>query len=295
MTNPAALVSVIIPAFNRSAYIDQTVRSVLDQTYPHVELIVVDDGSSDGTYECLQEYGDAIRLLTHERHVNKGQSAALNLGLSTARGDYIAILDSDDYWAPEKLENQVLYMEAHPDVGLVYCNGYHVDAEGKILYPFHPEGHVEPNDPNRVLLDCYMLLPQSSLVRTAVFRQAGYFDESLRAAQDHDMLIRIAELTTLAYQPEFWFYYRRHDGAISVNGLERRWRNGFRILEKARLRYPYRSSTIRKRRAVLNFRLGQVYWGEGRVARALPYLLKAGVLDPFRALGVVLGRESLAK
>lgn len=294
MARPPALVSVIIPSYNRAAYIDQTVKSVLEQTYPHVELIVVDDGSSDGTFERLQAYGDAIRLLTHEGHANKGQSAALNLGLSVATGDYIAILDSDDYWAPEKLENQVLYMGGHPDVGLVYCNGYHVDADGNILYPFHSSDHVEPNDPNRVLLDCYMLLPQSSLVRSEVFRRAGLFDEGLRAAQDHDMLIRIAELTTFAYQPQFWFYYRRHDSSISVNGLERRWRNGFLILEKARHRFSYRPATIRKRLAVLNFRLGQLYWNEGKKLKSMSFLLRAGMLDPARAMGVVLGREKVA-
>lgn len=295
MDKPEALVTVIIPAYNRSAYIDHTVRSVLEQTYPSVELIVIDDGSSDGTYERLQAYGDRIQLLTHEGHANKGQSAALNLGLKAARGEYIAILDSDDYWAPDKLERQVAYLEAHPDIGLVYCNGYHVDAEGRELHPFHPDDHSEPNDPNALLLDCYMLLPQSSLVRSEVFRRAGLFDENLRAAQDHDMLIRISELTQFAYQPEYGFFYRRHGGSISVHGLERRWRNGFVILDKARRRYPYRSATIRRRRAVLFFRLGQVFGREGKRLKAIPYLLLSGLLDPVRALGVVLGRESTNK
>lgn len=295
MDKQAALVSVIIPAYNRSAYIDQTVQSVLEQTYPQVELIVVDDGSTDGTYQQLEAYGSRIRLLSHPHRQNKGQSAALNLGLQAAVGEYIAILDSDDYWAPDKLERQVACLQAHPDIGLVYCNGYHVDAGGAILYPFHPEGHVEPNDPDRLLLDCYMLLPQSSLVRTEVFRRAGLFDESLRASQDHDMLIRIAELTKFAYQPEYGFYYRRHGASISQNGLEQRWRNGFVILEKARQRYPYAPKTIRGRRAVLNFRLGQVYWRQQKWFRSMPRLLAAAVLDPARALGVVLGRESMDK
>lgn len=283
------LVSVIVPAFNRAKYIDEAVNSVLNQTYGNIELIVVDDGSTDGTYERLQAYGDRLLLLTHPNRANRGQSCSINLGMTRATGQYIALLDSDDYWELDKLRIQVDFLERHPEFGLVYSNGYYVDAGGRVLYPYHRKDHVEPNDPNAVLLDCYMALPVNSLVRSSVYRQVGGFEESFRASQDHDMLIRIAEVTRFAYIPDFLFSYRRHGESISQTKQEVRWRTGFEILQRARSRYPYRPSTLRKRLALLNYRMGQVYLSHGKRLASLPFWLKAGLLDPVRSLKVVLG------
>ncbi len=282
-------VSVIIPAYNRVDYIDQTVRSVLDQTYHYVELIVVDDGSTDGTYEKILSYGNRLTLLTHEDRANRGQSAAINLGLANATGKYIAILDSDDYWGLNKLEIQVGYLEEHPDVGLLYTNGYAVDAGGEILYPIYTDSHVEHNEPDNILLDCYILLPQNSLVRKSIYDQLAGFNESYRAAQDHDMLIQIAEKTTFSYLSDKLFYYRVHDDSISKKGQRVRWTNGFKILESAKHRYPYRSSTIRMRKALLNYRLGMCCIAENRRMRAVGHMLSAFSLDPVRAIRVAIG------
>lgn len=286
-------VTVIIPLFNRVQYIEETIRSVLIQDHADVELIVVDDGSSDGGYERVKQLSEekGFRLLTHPERANRGQSAAINLGLDHATGEFIAILDSDDLFLPGKLKRQVDYLKHHPEIGLVYGNGYAIDAEGNQLYPIHEDNHVEPNDANAVLLDCYMLLPQNSLVRHSVYQEVGRFEEGFRAAQDHDMLIRIAEVAQFAYQPEPVFCYRRHDDSISSQGQETRWRNGFKILQRARARYPYQRKTLRKRAAVLNFRLGQALLGKRQFAAALWYLLRAGLLDPQRAIAVLTGRE----
>lgn len=289
----APLVSVLIPAFNRAAYIHETVESVLSQNYENIELIVIDDGSTDGTYEILAQYAEdgKITLLTHPGRDNRGQAASLNLGLQSARGDYVAILDSDDLFLPGKIEVQANYLNRHPDVGLVYGMGEGVDGEGHWLYDIHSPDHVEPNDPNAVLLDCYFLLPQNALVRRSVYEQVGLFEERFRAAQDHDMLIRIAENTRFAFIPKKLFQYRRHGDSISSNGQRRRWTNGFEILARAKARYPYRSATIRKRRALLNYRMSQVCWQENKRFAAIGYLLKSGLLDPARGLNVVTGRE----
>jgi len=286
-----AKVSVIIPAYNRVDYIDQTIMSVLEQTYSNVELIVVDDGSTDGTYEKIKSYGDRLTLLTHKSHENRGQSAAINLGIAKAGGKYIAILDSDDYWELNKLEIQVGYLEKHPEVGLVYTNGYAVDASGENLYPIYTGSHVEYNEPDRVLLDCYILLPQNSLVRKSIYDQVEGFNESYRAAQDHDMLIRISEKTMFTYLPDALFYYRVHDDSISKKGQRVRWKNGFEILESAKKRYPYRSSTIRKRKALLNYRMGICCIAEKRLMMSVWHMLTAFFLDPIRAIKIVFGLE----
>lgn len=287
----SSTVSVIIPAYNRALYINQTVNSVLNQSFQDFELIVIDDGSTDGTYERLQEYGGQITLLTHKNLANKGQSVSINLGLREAKSKYIAILDSDDFWEPGKLHIQVDYLEKHPEIGLVYCNGYGVDSDGKRYYDFYSEDPNEQNDPNRVLLDCYILLPQNSLVRKSVYDQVGFFNETYRSAQDHDMLIRIAEVCKFAYLPDYVFNYRRHENSISAQNQDVRWTTGFKILEEARKRYPYKPATIRKRKAVLNFRLGQVFVNQGKYMKAMTHILKAGLLDPVRSLKVLIGKE----
>ena len=285
------LVSIIIPAYNRADYIDQTIQSVLEQSCSNVELIVIDDGSTDGTYQKIQSYKEKLILLTHDDHVNKGQSAAINLGLSRARGKYIAILDSDDYWAPDILEIQVEYLEKHDEIGMVYSNGCAVDAKGRVIYQIYDSHHIEMSDPNLILLDCYILLPLSSLVRKSVYERVGRFNEDFRAAQDHDMVLRIAEVTKLAYLPKILFYYRRHNESISSTNQRIRWTNGFKILEHAQQRYPYKASTIRKRRAVLNYRLGICDVVEKRYIDAAYHMIAASILDPLRTIKVISGME----
>lgn len=119
------LISVIVPAYNRAPYIVDTLGSILSQNYPNIEIIVIDDGSSDGTYEILKQYDDEakIKLFTHMDRANRGQSASLNLGLKEAKGSLISILDSDDMFASGKLEEQAEFLHQHPDDGMVYGQG----------------------------------------------------------------------------------------------------------------------------------------------------------------------------
>ena len=105
------------------------------------------------------------------------------------------------------------------------------------------------------------------------------------------MVIRIAEAAPFAFMKGVVFYYRKHGDSISHQGLERRWNTGFEILRRAAARYPYRKSTIRKRRALIHFRLGQVYWRQKRYVHAIYHLLQAGLGDPLRAIHVTLGFE----
>ena len=292
--NTLPKVCVIIPCYNRGKYIAETVESVLNQTYPNIELIVVDDGCTDHSREVLERYADRIKILEHPGRVNKGQSAALNLGIRSSHSEYIAFLDSDDLFAPEKIEKQVRFLEENAQFGLVYANGHTIDENGKKIFRIYGDHHHEPSDPNRLLLNCYFLLPNNSLLRREVLDRAGLFDETLRSAQDHDLAIRIAEVTKIAYLNECLFFYRRHGDSISYRNAKLRWRNGYKILNRARSRYRYRFSTVLGRLAVLNFRLGQVYREEGNYLRAIPLFMAAGLCDPLRSLKVLLGRERIS-
>jgi len=290
---PQAKVSVIIPAFNRARYIQQTVESVLNQSYPNIETIVVNDGSTDETGSVLENYTGKIKILEHPGGQNRGQSASINLGIKQANGEFVCILDSDDYWEKNKIELQVNYLYNHPEIGLIYCNGTAVNSTGEFLYDIYPSGHREENKPENILLNCYIHLPSNSLLRMSVLKKAGEFDESLRAAQDHDMLLRVAEITKLGFIDKILYHYRRHDETISSKGARKRWGNGFIILENAKHRYPYRRSVIRKRKAVLYFRLFQCAVEENSRLEALLYLLFAGLLDPARAYAVLVRKEKI--
>ena len=296
MSQTPGRVSILIPLFNRVKYIEETLRSALDQDYGDFEIIVVDDGSTDGGDKLVENFNDKgrLRLVRHPNNANLGQSVSLNLALSLATGEYVAILDSDDVFLPGKLRHQVSFLQAHPEVGLVYGMGLGIDANGKEIYKILSKGHRETNDPNQILLDCYFHLPVGSLVRKSLYDKVGGFDTSLRAGQDHDMLIRMAEATSFAFQPELVYAYRRHGESISTNGLERRWRNALVILQKAMARYPYRSSTLRRRRAVINFRLAQaLFTARKSWFEAAWRLAYSAMLDPGRALRVVVGKEKV--
>ena len=292
--NQNPLVSVIIPCYNRQDYIAQTIDSVLNQTWPNIELIVVDDGCTDNSRQILENYGNRVQLLEHPGFTNKGQSAAINVGLNAAKGDYIAILDSDDLFLPQKIEKQISYFLKHPNLGLVYSNGYRINEQGKITSEFYLPTHQERSVPENVLLDCYFLLPNNALVRRDVYNAAGLFDESLRSAQDHDMAIRIAEVTNIGYMDNYLFCYRQHKNSISQTKAKLRWMNGFIILKKASSRYPYRRFVVRKRAAVLYFRLGQCAWEDREYLKAAWSFICAGFFDPWRSLTVLMGKEAIS-
>jgi glycosyltransferase involved in cell wall biosynthesis len=286
-------VSVIIPCYNREHFIALTVNSVLNQTWPNIELIVVDDGCSDGSRQILESYGQRLTILEHPGRINRGQSAAINLGLRHSTGAYLAILDSDDLYTIDKIEKQVRFLENNPDIGLVYANCMYIDASGNDLHEMYSSNHIPPNGPEQVLEDCCFNVPSNSLFRRSVFEKVGFQDETLRAGQDHDYAIRIAEVTRIGYIDECLWSYRRHGGSISNTRTLERWKNGFKILEAACKRYPYPAATVRRRKAVLNFRLGQCYLGEKQYLKAGYNLLLAGLLDPIRSLRVIIGRERL--
>ena len=286
-------VCVIIPAYNRAKFIRETIDSVLNQTYKNIELIVVDDGSTDDTMKILQEYGDELIVLQHPEGINKGPSATINLGMRTSNSKYVAILDSDDLIAPQKIELQVEYLEQHQKVGLVYTNGEAFENIGDCLYRMFDSKHCENNNPERFLLNCYFSVPSNSLVRRTAFIKAGKFDETLRSAYDHDMGLRLAEITRLAYIDKILWYYRKHSVSLSGRHAMRRWKMGFTILNKAANRYPYSQEIKRKRRAVLHFRLGQCFLEEKKIVRSLLHFFLAGIYDPARGCKVLVGKESI--
>ncbi len=212
MTQP--LVSVIIPTYNRAPLVLRAVRSVLAQDYPRLEVIVVDDGSTDGTAELLEsEVGDEIRVI---RQANAGVSTARNTGLATAKGDILGFLDSDDQWLPTKTTRQVDYLARHPEVGMVVCDYNIVDEQGDLIVrcrrrkQYGPDGWVLPN-----VVRNPILVPSTILLRRSVYLDVGGFDPDLRTAEDLDLHLRISASHQIGVVDEALVTYLRGAGSLS--------------------------------------------------------------------------------
>jgi glycosyltransferase involved in cell wall biosynthesis len=183
------LVSIILPTYNRAHFLPEAVGSVLAQTYRNWELIVVDDGSTDHTREVAEGYGDErIRYLYQ---ANKGCSAARNLGIKNSRGEFIAFLDSDDMWLPERLEVGMRAFEEHPSAGMVCSGCYRVGNDGAVVCESKADLPVIPFEELQVRYAIPGGTP-SVTVRMAALEEVGLFDESLARNEDWDLWLRLA-------------------------------------------------------------------------------------------------------
>ncbi len=180
------LVSVVVPTFNRAGQIGAAVDSVLAQTYPHWELIVVDDGSQDETPLILSAYGERIRTIRQE---NRGVSAARNRGILAAGGEFITLLDSDDYWLPDKLATQVAYFRQHP--ALMLCQTEEVWVRnGRRVNPKARHRKFAGMIFEKTLPLC-LISPSAVMLRRSLLDEVGLFDEMLPACEDYDLWLRI--------------------------------------------------------------------------------------------------------
>ncbi len=213
MSQPA--VSVLIPSYNHARFLPATLKSVFDQTFTNYEIVVVDDGSTDGSVELLGSYGTRIRLFTQS---NCGTYPTLNRCIAESRGCYLAILNSDDLWAPTKLEKQVALLEAQPQVGLVHTDGRFIDAEGQVLAG-NPLGFEWPRTPSgniiEALVRCNKIIASSVLVRRECFERLGGFREDLFGSGDWEMWFRIALEYDIAFIDEPLTFYRVHGANAS--------------------------------------------------------------------------------
>lgn len=190
-----ALVTVIIPTFNSSKTIARALRSVRAQTYQNLDIVIADDASCDDTQQRVDDFRDPrVTFLPSQEKTNKGPAVARNRGLAQARGTYVAFLDSDDEWLPDKLRTQVDYLETHPACSIVVSNAKDISAEGIVV----GEEFDPPNIPAsgaeawRVLLKYSFIETSSVMTRRSLADELGGFDPNLFVSQDQDMWIRLA-------------------------------------------------------------------------------------------------------
>mgnify|MGYP001576085848 CR=1 FL=1 len=187
--NEKPLVSVITPTYNAGAYLRDTIRSVLGQTYSNLEHIIIDDGSTDDTAEVVRAFSDPRVKYFHQK--NSGQSAARNAGIAAAKGEYVALLDADDFFLPDKLSEQVGYLEAHPDCGFCYCKVYHFfhNDPGKTYYfaMENPSGYLFDK-----LLMSNFINPLSVVIRKDLLEKYGGFEPAYRWIDEQYLWLKLA-------------------------------------------------------------------------------------------------------
>jgi len=225
MTGP--LVSVIIPTYNRANIISRTIDNVLDQTYKNIEVIVVDDGSTDDTQAALRGYGSRIRVITQD---NAGPAIARNHGSEVARGEIIAFQDSDDAWLPQKIERQVALLQIAGDsIPCCVCNAILQSInrptittfQSSLLHPLLEEG-LWLNAP-QVLLDRFVLFNQTAAIRREAWEKAGGFDVTMRYMEDADLALRLSLMGPFVFIREpLAVYHQGSVGSLAMEALKRK-------------------------------------------------------------------------
>ncbi len=220
------LVSVIIPAYNAEAFIGQTLKSVLSQTYKNIEVLVVDDGSLDRTAEIVESFAQKDRRIILLKQVNAGVAAARNLAIEKSKGEYIAPIDADDIWYPQKIEKQVQCMlQADQSVGLVYAWSAFIDEKDIIIGEYTSfyylnipsiEGYVYP----AMMFTNLIGNASVPLIRRVCFDKIGFYNCNLKqqnaqGCEDWDIYLRIAEYYQFRVIPKFLIGYRQVRGSMS--------------------------------------------------------------------------------
>jgi len=279
-------VTVVIPLYNARDVILQTVRSVLGQTWRDFELLVVDDGSTDGAGDLLKGLDPRIRYLRQE---NAGVAAARNRGIAEAQGDAIALLDHDDLWHPAKLERQVTVLDARPEVGMVITDVMHIDRSGKPM-GIVGAGYNPSEDFARLFVQGYVPTPSAAIIRKKVLDTVGGFDEAFGSAgmDDHDLWPRIAAACAIANIAEPLTFHRNREIKPAHIALEHR----ALLIERLLKRFgdqPERRRYLLREQACYYCDIGKYLIVSGRVREGRTLLAKGLVLSLGQARSVKTG------
>lgn len=215
------LISIVMPCHNGAAHVAGSVLSVLDQTYKNFELIVVDDGSVDESLKILDSFDDQRIKVFSQPH--SGVSRARNYGISKAKGEYMAFLDSDDTWEASFLERMAASLEQNPDAALVYCGWQNLGVEGGRGKPFIPPDYEAPEKHLLLLVENRWPI-HAALTRSEAIRKAGGFDERFVIGEDYLLWLRIACFNIITRVPEVLAYYHHHGGVQATKSKLRRAR-----------------------------------------------------------------------
>lgn len=227
-------ITVIITCYNIKDYVQSAIHSVLAQSYHSTEIIVVDDGSSDGTDSALEQYVSDGQII-YIRKENGGPSSARNCGIRHATGTLIAFLDGDDLWEPDKLESQVEAFNDNAAAGMVFCDFSTFDDHGNVACQKNASlyKHCKPVEFDYLLSRNNFIYPSTVLIGRHVFEKTGYFDETLRGPEDYDMWLRISREFKVIGLESSLVRIRQHSANLT-KGIPSMIRNEIAALEKHR-------------------------------------------------------------
>jgi glycosyltransferase involved in cell wall biosynthesis len=224
------LVSVVIPVYNGEDYIKETLESIFEQTYKTIEVIIVDDGSTDDSEKVIAEYDDRV---TYIKQSNAGPAAARNNGVRHATGEYVAFLDADDIWMPEKLSRQISIMQDN-DAGFSHTGSLVFDEQKE--FDYRPKSQPEVMSAQEAfdtLFFSNFITTSTVVVNRIVLSEAGFFDEDpgLFAVEDYDLWLRVVQRTNVSCIDEPLLKYRFHADGISKN-IDRSYQHEKNVIDK---------------------------------------------------------------
>ena len=217
------LVSIITPSFNQAPFLEETIQSVLTQDYEHIEYIIVDGGSSDGSVEIVKRYDSELAWWVSE--TDQGQTDAVNKGFERASGDILAWINSDDSYLPGTVSDAVGFLKDHPEVGMVYGDANFIDREGNVIGRFPSR----QTDLQRLRRGYVHIPQQTAFFRADLWPEVGPLDPSFYFAMDYDLWVRLAKVTRLHYEPRLWANFRLHTDAKTLAADDQCWPEMMRV------------------------------------------------------------------
>ena len=220
------LVSIVTPSFNQARYLEATIQSVLAQDYAQIEFILVDGGSTDGSLEIIHRYADRFAWWVSEK--DRGHADALNKGFAHAHGQVFAWLNSDDTYYPGAVSAAVAFLQAHPEVGMVYADADYTDEHGQVMGRFASR----QTDYRRLLRGSVHIPQATTFYRADLWRQLGPLDLELFFGFDYDRWVRLAKVSRLQYVPKLWATFRLHEQGKSVRNDDQCYPDMIRVYER---------------------------------------------------------------